>query len=79
MPPPQWSQRAPAEIETPVRLRALPAAEGPQNGQIPNAGGSNPPVGLGGSRITGIRRLTGNLYRNGRLGGFGALQAPATN
>ena len=25
-----------------------------------------------------IRRLTGNLYRNGRSGGFGALQAPAT-
>jgi hypothetical protein len=26
----------------------------------------------------GIRRLTGNLYRKGRSGGFGALQAPAT-
>jgi hypothetical protein len=46
--------------------------------QIPSAGGSNPLVGLRGSRIIGIRRLTGNLYRNGRSGGFGALQAPAT-
>ena len=27
----------------------------------------------------GVRRLTSNLYRNGRAGGFGTLQAPATN
>jgi hypothetical protein len=25
-----------------------------------------------------MRQVTGNLYRNGRSGGFGALQAPAT-
>jgi hypothetical protein len=27
----------------------------------------------------GIQQETGNLYRNGRSGGFSALQAPATN
>jgi hypothetical protein len=40
----------------------------------PNGGGSNPLIGLG-VRINGIRRLIGNLYRNGKSGGFGALQA----
>src|SRR5450631_4157575 len=47
--------------------------------QAPNAGSSNPPVGSGKGRVRGIRRVTGSVYRNGRSGGFGALQAPATN
>lgn len=36
------------------------AIEGKYDVHIPTAGGS-PPVGFGGSRIRGIRRLTGNL------------------
>src|ERR1700674_4022733 len=46
--------------------------------QAPDAGGSNPPLRSGSNGIREIRGVSGNLYRNGRSGGFGALQAPAT-
>jgi len=47
----------PRWIPAPRLLRAVPLGDL----HIPTAGGSNPPVGLGGSGIRGIRRLTGNL------------------
>ena len=55
-----------------------PAASPPQNRSNPTARGSNPPPGSGSNGIREIRGVTGSLYRNGRSGGFGALQAPAT-
>jgi hypothetical protein len=65
-------------VEAPDWGLSSPAAEPSSNGHIPNAGGSNPPLGSGSSGIRELRRVTGNLYRNGRSGGFGALRAPAT-
>src|SRR4029077_159510 len=48
-------------------------------GQTPTAGDSNPPPGSGSNGTREIRGMTGSRYRNVRSGGFGALQAPATN